>query len=195
MADRARIADTVSYLSADLPPGTTMAQYRAARRRARRRRGVGSHGYVGGRVAGERRSWSDASPRRASVHGTVPRTRVQCSIELDGRPVRCQTLLADAGPYTLALSTTLAEHGISLHSTYLGHPDADETQAAQLLLAPGRADSAAHAVDAASLPVAHRRRLCLYDHLAVLRELVSDATGNEVSVHVAEQALELVDVA
>ena len=45
------------------------------------------------------------------------------------------------------------------------------------------------------LPVRQGRRLCLYDHLAELRELVRDATGLAASVEVAEQTLELVDVA
>ena len=39
------------------------------------------------------------------------------------------------------------------------------------------------------------RRLCLYDHLAVLRQLVADATGKDAAVDVADQTLALVDVA
>ena len=47
----------------------------------------------------------------------------------------------------------------------------------------------------AELPVREARRLCLYDHLAALRQLIADATGQPVAVDVADQALEQVDVA
>jgi hypothetical protein len=47
----------------------------------------------------------------------------------------------------------------------------------------------------AELPVREARRLCLYDHLAALRELIADATGRPVAVDVADQALALVDIA
>jgi len=43
--------------------------------------------------------------------------------------------------------------------------------------------------------VREARRLCLYDHLAELRELVTDATGLPAGVEVPDQALVLVDVA
>ena len=152
-------------------------------------------GAPGTRARQTPRRSSRLSARGATVRCTVPRTQVDCPIGLDDRPVRCETLLGDAGPYTLAVSTTLGDLAISLHSTYLGHPDADETQVAHLLLGPGRTETKAHAVDPAALPVAHRRRLCLYDHLAVLREFVADATGSHVSVDLGDGALELIDVA
>ena len=38
------------------------------------------------------------------------------------------------------------------------------------------------------------RRLCLYDHLAELRQLVSDATGLPAGVEVPDQALDVIDV-
>ena len=48
---------------------------------------------------------------------------------------------------------------------------------------------------AGELPVSAERRRCLYDHVLCLQELLGAATGGEVTVELADAALELVDVA
>jgi hypothetical protein len=112
-----------------------------------------------------------------------------------GRRVACSTRLAYGGAYQLTIWTIVPELAAELHSSYLGHPDGT-TAIAHLQLRPGEPPvTLAGERGGAELPVREGRRLCLYDHLAVLRELVSDATGLAATVEVADQALELVDVA
>jgi hypothetical protein len=112
-----------------------------------------------------------------------------------GRTVNCRTRLAYGGAYQLTIWTIVPELAAELHSSYLGHPDGD-TAIAHLQLRPGEPPvTLASERSGAELPVRQGRRLCLYDHLAELRELVTDATGLAASVEVAEQTLELVDVA
>ena len=60
---------------------------------------------------------------------------IACRLRIDGQPVRSETLLTEAGPNALVLSTTLSDRGIWLDSTYLGHGSA-ETQITHLLVAP-----------------------------------------------------------
>ena len=89
----------------------------------------------------------------------------------------------------------MPELAAELHSSYLGHPDGN-TAVAHLQLRPGAPPlTIASERAGAHLPVREARRLCLYDHLAALRELVAEATGEQASVEVADQALDLVDVA
>jgi hypothetical protein len=116
-------------------------------------------------------------------------------LAVDGRQRGCSTRLGYAGAYQLTIWTIVPELAAELHSSYLGHPDGD-TLVAHLELRPGeppRTVTAEH--PGAGLPVREVRRLCLYDHLAVLRELVADEAGAQVSVEVAERALDLVDFA
>lgn len=80
-------------------------------------------------------------------------------------------------------------------ATYLGHPNG-ETAVAHLQLQPGERPAIINDQQPGiQLPVREARRLCLYDHLVVLRQLLADHTGGGVSVEVADQALELVDTA
>jgi len=128
------------------------------------------------------------------VHSTrLPDPRV----ELDGQRAWASTQLTYAGAYQLTLSTALPRLGIELHSSYLGHPDADQSTASHLQLVPGlepRTWTAAH--DSAELPVSQARRRCLLDHLLELQQLLSAETGAaEVSVELPDEALELLDVA
>ena len=117
------------------------------------------------------------------------------SLTVDGRLLGCTTSLAYAGAYQLTLSTVVPELAVELHSSYLGHPDG-ETAVSHLQLRPGeRPTTVAELEPGRSLPVREARRLCLYDHLAVLREVVVDATGGAVAPDVADEALQLVDVA
>jgi hypothetical protein len=116
-------------------------------------------------------------------------------LAVDGRQLGCSTRLGYAGAYQLTIWTIVPELAAEVHSSYLGHPDGD-TLVAHLELRPGeppRTVTAEH--PGAGLPVREVRRLCLYDHLAVLRSVVADATGKDTTVDVADQALELVDSA
>jgi hypothetical protein len=128
---------------------------------------------------------------RCVEHVRLPDAR----LAVDGRPLACITRLAYAGAYQLTIWTIVPDLAAELHSSYLGHPDG-HTAVAHLQLHPGQppATVASERVGA-ELPVREARRLCLYDHLAVLRQLIADATGQQVAVEVADQTLELVDVA
>lgn len=115
-------------------------------------------------------------------------------LAVDGRALPCTTRLAHAGAYQLTIWTTVPELAAELHSSYVGHPDGD-TAVAHLQLRPGEPPRTLTAErPGAELPVREARRLCLYDHLAELRELVTDATGLPAGVEVPDQALVLVDV-
>lgn len=114
---------------------------------------------------------------------------------LDGRRLDCKSWLAYAGAYQLTLWTIVPELAAELHSSYLGHPDG-ETAVTHLQLRPGQRPAiVSDQQPGGQLPVREARRLCLYDHLIALRELVADQTAGQVSVDIADQALELVDVA
>src|ERR671926_2016604 len=68
----------------------------------------------------------------------MARRTIDCRIRVDGMPARSETILTEAGPNALVLSTTLRDRGIWVDSTYLGHGGA-ETQITHLLVAPARA--------------------------------------------------------
>jgi hypothetical protein len=115
-------------------------------------------------------------------------------LRVAGERVPCSSHLAYAGGYQLTLSTVVPELAVELHSSYLGHPDG-ETAVSHLQLRPGEPPATvAELQPGGSMPVREARRLCLYDHLAALQELVADTTGEAVTVEVAERALTLVDV-
>jgi hypothetical protein len=112
-----------------------------------------------------------------------------------GRRLGCSTRLAYGGAYQLTIWSIVPELAAELYSSYLGHPDGD-TAIAHLQLRPGEPPvTLAGERRGAELPVREGRRLCLYDHLTVLRELVAETTGLAATVEVVDQALELVDVA
>ena len=96
----------------------------------------------------------------------------------------------------LTLSTALPALGIELCSSYLGHPDADESIASHLQLGPDLSPQTwVETHVARELPVSAERRRCLLDHVLCLQQLLESATGGEVTVELADDALELVDVA
>jgi hypothetical protein len=110
--------------------------------------------------------------------------------------VPAHTFLTYAGAHQLTLCTALPSLGLELHSSYLGHPDAPETIASHLQLAPDQTPLAwAESHFAGALPVAHDRRRCLYDHALELQRLVGDTRGGEIRVELPDAALELVDTA
>jgi hypothetical protein len=112
-----------------------------------------------------------------------------------GKALGCTSKVAYLGAYQLTIWTIVPQLAAELHSSYLGHPDGN-TAVAHLQLRPGEPPiTLMSRRPGADLPVREDRRLCLYDHLAILRELVSDIAGQAATVDLDEQALELVDVA
>jgi hypothetical protein len=123
-------------------------------------------------------------------------TLASSTIRIAGERPPSETLLAYASAYQLTLSTTLPDLGVQLHSSYLGHPDAEATSAAHLMLAPARRPSqwtVSH--DPAALPVRDARRRCLLDHLAVLAEQLRANGHPDATVDVADAALDQLDTA
>jgi hypothetical protein len=135
-------------------------------------------------------------PARRATVGRVEHVRLpDPRLSVHGRRVACTTRIAYAGAYQLTVWTIVPELAAELHSSYLGHPDGD-TAVTHLQLRPEEPPlTLISERPGAELPVREARRLCLYDHLAELRRLVSEATGLPAGVEVPEHALELVDVA
>ena len=107
-------------------------------------------------------------------------------------PTRSETILTEAGPNALVLSTTLRDRGIWLDSTYLGHGSA-ETQITHLLVAPGRSgETESRTVAHDEIPVIHVRRLCLYDHLQRLQDFLSEL-GHIAQVDGLDRAIDAVE--
>lgn len=114
-------------------------------------------------------------------------------IEIDGRPLRTETLFAYAGAFQLTLSSALPDLGAQLHTSYLGHPDVEHTAASHLWIAAGERRLWTVEHEAATLPVTHARRHCLLDHFAVLADQLR-SSGTEVLVDVSPYALYQVDL-
>ena len=120
------------------------------------------------------------------------RRPIACRLRLDGMPVRSETILTEAGPNALVLSTTIRDRGIWLDSTYLGHGSAD-TQITHLLVAPGRVgETEARTVAHDDVPVIHVRRLCLYDHFQRLQDFL-EGLGHVGQIHGLDVAVESVE--
>ncbi|MGI8411548.1 MAG: hypothetical protein ACR2LV_02555 [Solirubrobacteraceae bacterium] len=118
----------------------------------------------------------------------------RAEIRIAGRGVPSETLFAYAGAFQLTLSTTLPDQGVQLHSAYLGHPRAEHTSASHLLIAAiGLPRLWTEEHSPGELPVAHARRLCLLDHLAVLVERLRESTGVEILLDVPSGALVQLD--
>lgn len=117
-----------------------------------------------------------------------PRVEPTPAIHVEGRARRSETRFASAGAHVLTLSTAIGDLGVQLHSTYVGHPDA-ETQIAELLIEPrsGATTSNRTAV-AGELPVSFARGLCLYDHLHALRDKLEEMGFEDVLIDVPEPA-------
>jgi hypothetical protein len=113
-------------------------------------------------------------------------------MRVDGMPALSETLLTEAGPNALVLSTTLQDRGIWIDSTYLGHGGV-ETQVSHLLVAPGRpGETEAKAVPHDQIPVINVRRLCLYDHLQRLQDFLAEL-GHTGQVRGLDTAIEGVE--
>ena len=129
---------------------------------------------------------------KCGYFGVVARKPIDCKLRLDGMPVRSETILTEAGPNVLVLSTTLRDRGIWVDSTYLGHGGA-ETQITHLLVAPARVgDTEAKSVEHDDIPVIHVRRRCLYDHLQRLQDFLGEL-GHVAQIDGLERAVEAVE--
>lgn len=110
-------------------------------------------------------------------HLRLPDARLAVS----GRRLPCTTELAYFGAYQLTIWTVVPELAVELHSSYLGHPDG-ESAVAHLQLQAGEGPTTVTEVRPGStLPVREHRRLCLYNHLAALRQLVTDGARQTMS--------------
>lgn len=122
----------------------------------------------------------------------MSRRPISCRIRVDGMPALSETVLTEAGPNALMLSTTLRDRGIWVDSAYLGH-GGTETQVSHLLVAPGRAgETESRSVPHDEIPVVHVRRLCLYDHLQRLQDFLAEL-GHTGQVRGLEYAIEGVE--
>src|SRR3954470_20235276 len=131
-------------------------------------------------------------PIPACTFQCMARRSIDCRIRVDGMPARSETILTEAGPNALVLSTTLRDRGIWIDSTYLGHGGC-ETQVTHLLVAPGRGgETEARAVAHDEIPVIHVRRLCLYDHFQRLQDHL-DSLGHTGQVPGLDHAIEPVE--
>ena len=125
----------------------------------------------------------------------MDRTRLpDPDIRLDGARVRASSYLTYTGAYQLTLSTIAPELALELHSSYLGHPAGDAV-VSHLELAPD-SDPHTHSELRAGVDLlVADRRACLYDHLAQLQELLAGRGPGEVTIVIADDALELVETA
>ena len=101
------------------------------------------------------------------------RTAIDLPIDIDGRRVRSETLHASLSPYVVTIGTTLPAQGVSLYSTYHGHPGATTAVVHLVRTRAGfpRTDVARHAED--QLPVVFARARCLRDHALRLHDVLS----------------------
>jgi hypothetical protein len=119
------------------------------------------------------------------------RAKIPIEIAIDGRRVRSETLASSVGAYVLVLDTTLADHGIDLHSTYTGHAKT-KTQATHLILTPDHQESIGVEHEHDAIPVMHARRRCLYDHLHQLQDLLQQ-DGAEASIPIEDAAIHAIE--
>ena len=108
-------------------------------------------------------------------------------ITADDRAVASETTSTAAGPSVLVLITAVAELGITVTSTYIGHEGTD-TLAAHLIIDRDREDLH-HATQARhALPVTHARARCLLDHAAHVQEAMR-SRAESVAIDVDPNAL------
>lgn len=121
-----------------------------------------------------------------------PRTAIELPIDVDGERVRSETLHASLSPYVLAIGTTLPDMGVSLYSTYHGHPGAT-TIAVHLARAPRRAPKTdVSERDEQFMPVVFARARCLHDHALQLQDLLA-SLEREPAIHLSDAAELVVD--
>ncbi len=122
-----------------------------------------------------------------------PRTAIDLPIDIDGEHVRSETLQASLSPYVLAIGTTLPDLGLSLYSTYHGHPGA-KTVAVHLARAPRRSpETEVTERDEQFMPVVFARARCLHDHALRLQDLFA-SLGIGASIRLSDAAELCVEV-
>ena len=115
------------------------------------------------------------------------RTAIELPVDIDGRPAASETLQASLSPYVLTIGTTLPTLGVSVYSTYHGHPGAPSV-AVHLARAPRRAPGTEVCEHSESmLPVIFARARCLRDHALRLQGVLIDL-GYSAAVHLSDDA-------
>lgn len=136
-----------------------------------------------------------ASGRKGYRGSVADRTRLSDpEIRLDGVRARASSYLAYTGAYQLTLSTIAPALAVELHSSYLGHPACD-VAISHLELAPDRDPCTVTELRAGTDLLVGDRRACLYDHLAALQQLLVAHRAGEVTIDIADGALEAVETA
>src|SRR3954452_23927224 len=132
-------------------------------------------------------------PRRSPLYlSAMARRSIDCRIRVDGMPARSETILTEAGPNALVLSTTLRDRGVWLDSTYLGDGGA-EMQVGHLVSAQGPVgETESRSVPPDEIPVIHVRMLCLYDPLQRLQDFLGDL-GHIAQVDGLDRAIDAVE--
>jgi hypothetical protein len=121
--------------------------------------------------------------------------KIPLRIELEGRPVRSETVYSQSGAYALTIVTTVRgpELPVELHSTYVGHPGS-RTHATHLRLGPEAGspeiDAAEHADDDICLVFTPRN--AVYDHAHELVDFF-DALGYRAAVRVEDSAFQTLE--
>ncbi len=124
----------------------------------------------------------------------MDRIAIELPIDVDGERRRSETLQASLSPYVLTIGTTLPELGISLYSTYHGHPGA-ATLAVHLTRAPGRPpETKSREHTEAILPVVFGRARCLRDHAMELQGLLAELRAH-AAIHLSDEAEMAVEAA
>ena len=101
--------------------------------------------------------------------------------------MRSETLHASPLPFVVSFGTTLPAHGVSLYSTYHGHPGASSL-VVHLTRLPGRAPTTeTREQTEALLPVIFARARCLRDHAMRLQELLAEM-GLTTAIHLSDEA-------
>lgn len=99
------------------------------------------------------------------------------AITIDGALARSETTAAVAAANVVVLTTALAEHAVTVTSSYVGH-QAVATHVTHLILTPQRSYVASAQHPHAEIPVTHARGRCVLEHATVLQ----DATTGRVDV-------------
>lgn len=115
------------------------------------------------------------------------RTATDLPIDIDGVRVRSETLQASLSPYVVTIGTTLPALGVSLYSTYHGHPGAPTVSVhlSRAVARSPRTETSDH--DEGYLPVVFARARCLRDHAMRLQNLL-DEHGKRAAVHLSDPA-------
>jgi hypothetical protein len=100
------------------------------------------------------------------------------------------TRIAALGAFDLTIDTVLADLGLGVQSSFLGHPRTP-TVAAHLIRAPaGEHRVLSTELSAGMLAGSTARARCLLEHLDRLRDALAEASGAHVRVEISDAALD-----